>query len=115
MEKKNGIYKMKKDWHSVLGNGGIGFLITHHKGDLFYGNIEKDLYWTKEKPLYKTFYYPFSGGYPMWERDYGKDNPDSHYFVDEFLEILYETDKPKEYYLGKKFSQYELDKILKDK
>lgn len=56
-------------------------------------------------------YHPFEGGYPMWERDYGKDNPESLYFVDEYLEFVTETDKPKEYYLNKKYSQAEVDEI----
>jgi len=106
------IYKMKKDWLSVIGNANIGFPVKHNKGDLFYEEIEEDKNWPNGKVTYCIFYYPFKGGYPIWERDYGNDNPDSFYFVDEYLEFVSETDKPKEYFLNKKYSQSEVDKML---
>lgn len=106
------VYKMKKDWHSIIGNGSIGFHVTHNKGDLFYEEIKEDKNWPDGKITFDTLYHPFKGGYPMWERDYGKDDPDSHYFVEEYLELVFETDKPKEYYLNKKFSQADIDQML---
>ena len=106
------IFRMKKDWHSAISNGSIGFHVHHKEGDLFYQEIKEDMNWPNGKVTYNTLYHPFSGGYPMWERDYGKDNPESFYFVDEFLEFVEETDKPKGYYLDKKYSQAEVDKLI---
>lgn len=103
---------MKKDWRSVIGNGMIGFHVNHKKGDLFYEEVKKDIRWADDKVTYDISYHPFRGGYPMRERDYGKDNPESFYFVDEYLEFVEETDKPREYFLDKKYSQYELDKLI---
>lgn len=87
------IYKFKKDWKCAISNGGIGFGVRYKKGDRLF------------KPTGPNFF-PENGGYPISERDDFK-------FVDEYLELVGETDMPKEYYLNKKYSQSEVDEMLK--
>lgn len=97
------IFRMKKNWISVIGNGGIGFRVKHNKGDLFYEQIND-----KGKPYEHLTYNPFKGGYPMWEREDFK-------FVDEYLEFVKDTDKPMDYFLDKKYTQSQVDEMLKTK
>lgn len=94
------IYKLKKDWSYMIGNDGFGFLMEYKQGDLFYKPTDES--------EYKTIgadYYPANGSYAVSERQDFK-------FVDEYFEFVETTDKPKEYYINKKYTQYDLDNIL---
>jgi hypothetical protein len=98
------VYVIKKDWGSIIDNLRVGFYVEHKKGDLFYKEHDES--------TGRNLYYPLKGGYPIWERDYGKDNPNSYYFVDKYFELSFETDKPKDYFIDKKYSQYEIEEML---
>lgn len=113
MKEGGRIFRMKKQWNSVVGNGNIGFKIRHEEGDLFYEETKEDKNWPNGKITIDIVFHPFKGGYPVWERDYGKDNPESFYFIDEYLELVEETDKSKDYFLDKKYSQAEVDEMMK--
>ncbi len=97
------IFRMKKDWLSIIGNGSIGFHVKHSEGDLFYEQIND-----KGKPNEYLTYVPFKGGYPMWER------PDFK-FVDEYLEFVENTDKQMGYYVDKEYTQAQVDKMINEK
>ena len=101
------VYRLKKDWSYVIGNNSIGFHMGYKKGDRFFK--------PSDESEFKTIgpnYYPENGSYPVAERE----NSDGIFkFVDEYFELIEETDKPKEYYTDKKYSQYDVDNILKTK
>src|SRR5882757_3687682 len=95
------IYRLKKDWSYVISNGNIGFHMNYKKGDIFYKPSE-----VNELGL-KTFgpdYYPENGSYAVSEHG------DFHFV--EYFELIGETDKPKDYFIDKKYTQAEMDEIL---
>jgi hypothetical protein len=103
----NKIFKAIKDGNLISPYQGH---VKFEKGDLFYEDIHEC---THEGELIKTaFYYPFKGAQPIRELDFGKDNLNSFYFVDEYLEPFYETEHPKEYFLEKKYTQADTDKWI---
>ncbi len=98
------IYKLKKDFRHGLGNGErIAIDLSNKKGERFFKPTDKSEYSTIGPD-----YFPENGSYPISEREDFK-------FVDEFLEFIEETDKPKEYYLHKKYTQEQVDKMLNKK
>ena len=111
------IYRLKKDWSYIIGNGSIGFHMNYKKGDLFFK--------LKDTSDYDTIgpdYYPENGSYAVSERypiEYThkkkKYKIDAFMFVDEYLEFVGETDKPKSYFINKKYSQAEVDEMLSKK
>ena len=51
-------------------------------------------------------YYPFNGSYPLWDRNIQ---------MGDILRKIEDTDEPKEYYINKVYSQWELDEIVNKK
>ena len=93
------IYRLKKEWSRAISSRTFGFRIHNKKGDKF----------IEEYADYKyPFYYPFDGGYAVWERDDLK-------FVDEYFEFVEETEHPKEYFTEKKYTEYDMQMALKNK
>lgn len=66
-------------------------------GDKFY----KEPY---ESVIGTNNYFGFDGGYAVWDR---------HIPMDEYGHVLENTNKPKEYFINKIYSQFQLDEILK--
>lgn len=97
------IYQLKKDWSYCIGNGGIGFLMRYEKGDRFFKPSDESKYSTIGPD-----YFPENGSYAVSERDDFK-------FVDEYFELIGETDKPKEYFINPKYTQEQVDEMLKNK
>ena len=85
------IFKFKKDLHTNLGNHKIGERVFEGEEAI---------------PLEYEVYYPENGGYPLKENSWFK-------FVDEYLEFVGETDKPKEYFIEKVYTQEQMDNALK--
>jgi hypothetical protein len=94
------IFRLKKDWHSSISNGRIGFMVFHAKGDLFFEELQ-DIGTQYEKP----FYHPFKGGYPVLERADFK-------FLDEYFEFVEETGHPKEYFIEKKYTEHDMQAAI---
>lgn len=82
------IFKLKKDFRSNLHRLRIG--------TRFFEEVKT------EGPSKVSFYHPENGGYAMWERD-------DYKFVDEYFEFVGETDKPKEYFINKVYTQEQFD------
>lgn len=97
------VYKLKKDWSYVIGNSGVGFIMKYKEGDLFFKPTDES--------KYKTIgpdYFPQNGSYAVSEREDFK-------FVDEYFELIEETDKPKEYYIDKVYTQFQVDQMFSKK
>lgn len=84
------VYKFIKPLFTNLG--------THNIGELVYKEEDKDVFGEKQ-----SHYYPLKGGYPIWDRTIP---------IQDCIEKAFDTDKPKEYYINKKYTQYDLDNIL---
>jgi hypothetical protein len=93
----NKIVRLVKEISCSAGYGGMSCWTTHLAGSLFYVEPYKHIQGTNS-------YHPFSGGYCVWDR---------HVDMESCTELVEETDKPKEYYINKIYSQYDLDKSLK--
>jgi hypothetical protein len=85
------VYKVHTDIRTNLGSHKVGELLFKEPYDSVPGTNN---------------YYPMSGGYPMWDRNID---------VILYAEKAFDTDKPKEYFINKKYSQYEVDEMLKNK
>ena len=85
----------------MIGNGGVGFVMAYKKGDLFFKPTDKS-----EFKTIGANYYPANNSYPVSEKQDFK-------FVDEYFELIGTSRNPKEYYITKKYTQYELDNIIK--
>src|SRR5690348_14963507 len=95
------IYITKKEWrHGLGGTGKIIIDLTSKKNELFYGEQDENG---------NMIYYPKSGGYPVWERDYGNDNPNSFYFVDEYFKLIGESEHSKDYFMNPIYTQEDMD------
>lgn len=92
----NGIYKLTRGMQSTAGYAGISCTSRHDVGDLFY----REPYECGKEGV--SNWHPLRGGYCMW--DY--ESP-----IEPFMELLFETDKPKEYYLDRKYTQYQVDQM----
>lgn len=93
----NKIVRLVKDITTGAGYAGMRCWTRHSIGDLFYVEPYKHVEGTNN-------YHPFSGGYCVWDR---------HVDISSCAELVEETDKPKEYYTSKRYTQYELEKSLK--
>ena len=91
------VVRIKNELNTVLGNGSIGFHSKYKVGELFYVEPYKDVKGTNN-------YYPFSGGYPIWDRQVD---------MAKFTELAFTTKKGKNYFIDRKFTQYEVDEMLK--
>ena len=49
-------------------------------------------------------YYPFSGGYSLWDKQIDVEN---------YAHKIFDTDKPKEYYIDRIYTQEQVDEMLK--
>ncbi len=50
-------------------------------------------------------YYPFSGGYPLWDKQIDVEN---------YATKIFDTDKPREYYIDKVYTQERMDIIMRE-
>lgn len=87
----NRIYTLKRQF-SVT-----GIFHTFKVGERFYEEQDKD-----NNGEYN--YYPLSGFYPLWSRNMPH--------LKDMLELEQETDKPKEYYINKKYTQEFVDQLI---
>jgi len=49
-------------------------------------------------------YYGFNGSYALWDRSIPE--------IKSYLEKAFDTDKPKEYFINKVYTQYEVDEMI---
>ncbi len=66
-------------------------LTVYHVGDIFLKEGEG--------------FYPKNGSNPLFENE-------GHKFCDEYMELIGETDKPREYFTEKKYTQEQVDELL---
>lgn len=91
----NGIYELIKPLTVTLGI----FSTTFNLGDKFYKEPNEGVEGTSN-------YYPFNGGYPIWDRQVD---------MDKVSKKVEDTTKSKEYYIQKIYSQCEMDLTLNSK
>lgn len=90
------VVRIKKELNTVLGNGSIGFTSRWKVGQLFYVEPDKDVKGTNN-------YYPFDGGYPIWDRQVP---------MGDYTELVFTTEKGKGYFIDQKYTQYQVDELL---
>lgn len=94
------IYRLKKNWGHGLGYGkGIVIDTSNKKGERFFGIPNESFPET-------MMYYPENGGYAVWERD-------DYKFVDEYFELIGESDKKPDYFINPIYTQEQMDEVLK--
>ena len=83
------VYRLTHDVSTSMG--------TRRAGDLFYkeGDEGAD----------DVIFYGFKGGYPIVVRSMPE--------IIMYMELAFTTDKPKDYFTHKKYSQYEVDQMMK--
>jgi len=84
------IFVIKKDLVTNLGTRRVGEKLYRESYDITEGS---------------HLYYPMSGGYPIW---------DVNIPVLDYAEFVEETNNPKEYYINKVYSQFEMDEAIKN-